>query len=506
MSSPKTPADASVDETNVPVSLLDTDLYKLTMQNAVLKLFPDSQSEYKFTNRAPDMLFSRKCHEWIEKRVGALSTLRLTPAERQYLEKNCPYFDAEYLDFLEKLQLDPANQVQVTFVPQPSITKHMAEAKGKKGSKRQKVDQSEQNAVEENSDSAGPDEKGLIEMKIQGPWKECILYEVPLMSILSEGYFKFDDTDWKDDLEAVETLAKEKTFRLMIQSQGSILFSEFGTRRRRSYKVHEAVIKGLIAGDREWASSEDGKRALSLKKTPAAGGLAGTSNVHFAMKFGLRPVGTIAHEWIMALGAKEDYNLPNIKAMDAWEKVYPPSATSPLHTMLTDTYTTRTFFQEFQADPKRALRWNGLRHDSGSPMMFARKVREAWQSIAKVTGKKVEEVVKGKKVIFSDGLDIDFALEIWRTCEALGIDASFGIGTNLTNDFHRASDSSAKSKPLNIVIKLKRIDGLECVKLTDDRTKHAGEEAEVSRVKKKLDDAERAEYEQQMEGGDQVRV
>jgi nicotinate phosphoribosyltransferase len=74
-------------------------------------------------------------------------------------------------------------------------------------------------------------------------------------------------------------LAKEKTFRLMTRSQGSLLFSEFGTRRRRSHKVHEAVIKGLIAGDREWASSEDGKKVLSLKKTPAAGGLAGTSNV-----------------------------------------------------------------------------------------------------------------------------------------------------------------------------------------------------------------------------------
>lgn len=77
-------------------------------------------------------------------------------------------------------------------------------------------------------------------------------------------------------------LAKEKTFRLMIQSQGNILFSEFGTRRRRSYKVHEAVLKGLVAGDREWAGSEDGKKALGLKNTPPAGGLAGTSNVSHA--------------------------------------------------------------------------------------------------------------------------------------------------------------------------------------------------------------------------------
>lgn len=169
------------------------------MQNAVLKLFADSQSEYKFTNRAPDMLFSRSCHSWVQRQVNgkssaisticlavililptakpALSTLRLRPAEREYLENNCPYFDAEYLDFLEKLQLDPANQVQVTFVPQSSIENLAPVAK------RQKLDRSEQSGPDEKNEADDPDEKGLIEMKIQGPWRECILYEVPLMSI-----------------------------------------------------------------------------------------------------------------------------------------------------------------------------------------------------------------------------------------------------------------------------------------------------------------------------------
>jgi nicotinate phosphoribosyltransferase len=170
------------------------------MQNAVLKLFPDSQSEYKFTNRAPDMLFSRSCHSWVQRQVNgkssaistiylaviililhiakpALSTLRLTPAEREYLENNCLYFDTEYLDFLEKLQLDPANQVQVTFVPQ-SNSENLAPV-----AKRQKLDRSEQSGPDETNEADDPDEKGLIEMKIQGPWRECILYEVPLMSI-----------------------------------------------------------------------------------------------------------------------------------------------------------------------------------------------------------------------------------------------------------------------------------------------------------------------------------
>ncbi|KAJ9108564.1 hypothetical protein QFC19_002280 [Naganishia cerealis] len=487
MSAVNTSMDASVSgESHVPVSLLDTDLYKLTMQNAVFKLFHDAHSEYKFTNRAPEMLFSRRCYEWVQTQVAALSKLRLTPPERQYLDKHCPYFHSEYLDFVENLQLDPKNQVQVIFVPQlnETIAKDGDDdpapgigLEGERDAKRRKFSEGENKSL---------DERGLIEMKIQGPWRDCILYEVPLMSILSEGYFKFDDKDWNEDYEEVESLAKKKTFRLLTESSGNLLFSEFGTRRRRSYRVHEAVIKGLILGDKEWANTDDGKRVVAENGGRKQGGLAGTSNVYFAMKFGLRPVGTIAHEWIMAIGAKEDYALPNTKAMDAWEKVYPPSTTSPLHTMLTDTYTIKIFFDEFTADPERALRWNGLRHDSGDPIKFAQAVKDAWAEIARATGKPVEEVEKGRKVIFSDGLDVDEALRIWRACEDIGIDASFGIGTNFTNDFHRSSDPSASSKPLNIVIKLKRIDGLECVKLTDDKGKYTGERDEVTRVLKKL--------------------
>jgi nicotinate phosphoribosyltransferase len=111
--------------------------------------------------------------------VPALSNLRLTPEERQYLEKHCPYFHADYLDFVEKLQLDPANQVQVTFKPQresvPSeIAAEGAEEGEERDAKRRKTD---------GEAAASPEEKGLIEMDIQGLWRDCILYEVPLMSI-----------------------------------------------------------------------------------------------------------------------------------------------------------------------------------------------------------------------------------------------------------------------------------------------------------------------------------
>jgi nicotinate phosphoribosyltransferase len=183
--------------------------------------------------------------------------------------------------------------------------------------------------------------------------------------------------------------------------------------------------------------------------------------------------------------------------------VYPANGSSPLHTMLTDTYTIKTFFDEFTSDPERALRWNGLRHDSGDPIVFGQAVKDAWTNVATKVGREVDGVIKGKKVIFSDGLDVPESLRIWNECERIGIDgtltrfpfygradvicaASFGIGTNLTNDFKRASDPSMTSKPLNIVIKLRRIDGLECVKLTDDKGKYTGAPDEVRRVLKKL--------------------
>lgn len=102
--------------------------------------------------------------------------------------------------------------------------------------------------------------------------------------------------------------------------------------------------------------------------------------------------------------------------------VYPANGSSPLHTMLTDTYTIKTFFDEFTSDPERALRWNGLRHDSGDPIVFGQAVKDAWTDVATKVGRQVDEVIKGKKVIFSDGLDVPESLRIWNECEKIGID------------------------------------------------------------------------------------
>ncbi|WVQ73917.1 nicotinate phosphoribosyltransferase [Cryptococcus sp. DSM 104548] len=441
----------SSENEGVPFSILDTDLYKLTMQNAVLHHFYDAMVTIKFTNRSPQMLFSKQCFDWVQRRVNHLADLRLTEHERSYLSKSCSYFPSSYLDYLQSVRLDPINQVKLSFVPK-----------------------------ETNEEG---EEMGEILCEIVGPWRDTILYEVPIMAILSEGYFKFVDTDW--NLDGQLGLAKAKALQLLNPPAPTtpLIFSEFGTRRRRSFFAQDIVIKGLLSGLEEYKAQGG-----------TGGAVSGTSNVYLALKYGIQPVGTIAHEWVMAVAAIHGYKGANGRAMDMWEDVYPPDTplAAPL-TMLTDTYTADVFFSEFISSPDRALRWSVLRQDSGDAFEFLRGAKKAWKTVEDAAGVKREKdqdgqeiVGKGKRVIFSDGLDVEKAVKLQQGCDEIGIAASFGIGTFLTNDFHKASDPSQKSKALNIVIKLNKINGKGCVKLSDDKGKHTGDIEDVRRAQKEL--------------------
>lgn len=253
-----------------------------------------------------------------------------------------------------------------------------------------------------------------------------------------------------------------------------IIFSEFGTRRRRSFAVHDTIMRGLAEGWKEWKAAGG-----------TGGALTGTSNVYLALKYGLQPSGTIAHEFIMAIGATYGYTGANSRAMDMWEQVYPASPQGPPLIMLTDTYTAEVFFADFIADPARALRWNALRQDSGDPFEFVRHAKAAWEEVAKRVGS-TGNALEGKRVVFSDSLDVKRAIELQRGCDEIGLGAAFGIGTHFTNDFRKKSDPSQPSKALNMVIKLSQIDGKDCVKLSDDKGKHTGTKEEVHRAQEQL--------------------
>jgi nicotinate phosphoribosyltransferase len=153
--------------------------------------------------------------------------------------------------------------------------------------------------------------------------------------------------------------------------------------------------------------------------------------------------------------------------------------------MLTDTYTAAVFFEDFIADPARAAQWNALRQDSGDPFEFVRHAKAAWEEVHRRTGAP-GGALDGKRVVFSDSLDVQRAIDLQRGCDEIGLAAAFGIGTHFTNDFRKVSDPSKPSKALNMVIKLSVIDGRDCVKLSDDKGKHTGVPAEVERAQREL--------------------
>jgi nicotinate phosphoribosyltransferase len=208
-------------------------------------------------------------------------------------------------------------------------------------------------------------------------------------------------------------------------------FAEFGTRRRRSYAIQDKVIQAF----------------------QTYGGFNGTSNVHFAMKYNLKPIGTMAHEWIMGVSALEGLRHANFHALQNWVRVY----NADLGIALTDTFGTPAFFKNFNM--RLAKLYDGVRHDSGDPFEFADKVIEHYKSLG------IDPM--SKVIVFSDGLNVEKCLEIAKYCNGK-IRFSFGIGTHFTNDFEG-------SPALNMVIKIWMCDGVHVVKLGDGTGKTMGD-------------------------------
>ncbi|TEB25116.1 nicotinate phosphoribosyltransferase [Coprinellus micaceus] len=382
----------------VPPSILDTDLYKLSMQQAVWKTFPSVNAVYRFTNRG-STLFSRQCVERFRTAVSHFSFLSLTQEEHEWLSKTCPFLTPDYLDYLSSYRFKP-EQVEITFNP-----------------------------------SDGDANRGLIEMRIEGPWVDTILWEVPLMAALSETYFQTVDRDW--DYEGQEDLAYSKGTTLL---NARCAFSEFGTRRRRSFKTQDLVVAALVRAAKDYG---EGK-----------GKLTGTSNVHLARLYGLTPIGTIAHEWFMGVAALSGYEDANGRALDIWEEVYQKG--TPL-IALTDTFTSQVFFRVTRSS-------------------FAPRVKAFYEGIG------IDP--KEKLIVFSDSLSTEKSVKLRGTCTELGLEkVSFGIGTHFTNDFKKVSSGKQeKSKALNMVIKLADVDGKPCIKLSDDLTKHTGDKVTLDYV------------------------
>ncbi|RRJ90663.1 nicotinate phosphoribosyltransferase [Paenimyroides tangerinum] len=276
-----------------------------------------------------------------------------------------------------------------------------------------------------------------LKVSIEGFWYRTILWEVPIMALICElFYLETNQTRQSDELVIKTVEDKITKYRNL-----NIVFAEFGTRRRHSFNIHDLVVRTL--------------------KEKGEGTFIGTSNVHLAMKYKTKPIGTHAHEWFMFHAAKYGYKMANSVGLEHWTDVY----RGDLGIALTDTYTTEVFFQQF--DKKFAKLFDGVRHDSGDALEFGDKTIAHYQKLG------INPLTK--TIIFSDGLNYDKVERITEHCRGR-IGMSFGIGTDLTND--------VGLKPMNIVLKLteakpENADWTGVVKLSDEPKKHTGTENDI---------------------------
>lgn len=272
-----------------------------------------------------------------------------------------------------------------------------------------------------------------LTVSIEGYWYRTILWEVPIMSLICELYYQMTGQQRQPDEQVLETVRK----KIKRYSELGITIAEFGTRRRHSYAVHRLVVQGLTQH--------------------SEGSFIGTSNVHMAMVYQTKPIGTHAHEWFMFHAAKYGFKMANLLGLEHWSDVY----RGDLGIALSDTYTTDVFFAQF--DKKLTKLFDGVRHDSGDPLQFADKTIRHYQT------KGIDP--RSKTIIFSDGLNYDKVARIVEHCQGhIGI--SFGIGTNFTNDVGLT--------PMNIVIKMteaypEEAEWTPVIKLSDEPGKHTGD-------------------------------
>ncbi|MCL2900013.1 nicotinate phosphoribosyltransferase [Brenneria tiliae] len=383
-------------------SVLDTDAYKLHMQQAVYHHYYHVDVAAEFRCRDDELLGIYA--EEIAEQVNFMQHLVLSDEEFSYLS-SLPFFKADYLDWLRKFRFNPR---------QVSIKNH----------------------------------HGRLDIRIAGPWREVILWEVPLLAVISEVVHR-NRSPRIVPLQAVDQLHKTLDHFRKISADvdtGGFRLMDFGTRRRFSREVQRMIVATLQS------------------EFPY---LIGTSNYDLARRLNLTPVGTQAHEWFQA-HQQISPELANSQraALQMWLREYPDQ----LGIALTDCITMDAFLRDF--DRPFAAAYQGLRHDSGDPIDWGEKAIAHYQ--------RLDIDPLSKTLVFSDNLNLDKALHLYRHFQRR-INLVFGIGTRLTCDIPGV-------KPLNIVIKLVECNGKPVAKLSDSPGKTiCQDQAFVSELRKAFD-------------------
>jgi nicotinate phosphoribosyltransferase len=374
--------------TMIITSLLDTDLYKFTMMQVVLHQFPGAQVEYKFKCRNNGVNLAQHAQE-IRSEIAALCQLRFSPDELAYL-RSMRFIKSDFVDFLALFHL---NEKYITVTPLAS---------------------------------------GELDIQIKGPWLHTILFEIPVLSIVNEVYFRHLRRD--ADLAPARERLQAKMKLMQTEDLRDLKIADYGTRRRFSKAWHGEVLKSL-------------QSTLGVQ-------FAGTSNVRYAMELGLTPLGTMAHEYLQACQALG----PRLRdsqtyAFECWAREY----RGDLGIALSDVYGMSAFLRDF--DMYFCKLFDGARHDSGDPFSWGERMIEHY---------KLNRVDPRTKIlIFSDGLTVPKTIELYQRFRGR-CQLAFGIGTNLTNDL---ADAPAH-EPLQIVIKMVRCNGQPVAKLSDTPSKN----------------------------------
>ena len=366
-------------------SLLETDMYKFSMGQAIYHQFSEYKTTWSFKCRNTDVHFTDEMVDEIIRQIKLYCKLNFTEEELEYLD-GIKWIKGCYVDFL-RLWKPRFEDFEIT-----------------------------------------KDAECGLAIETKGTWLNTSMYEIPTLAIVNEVYFRMN-YNYDRLKKSFEDRLNEKIRRVTTGELNLGAFSEFGLRRRLSAEAQEMAVK--VLAEHSYPASK----------------FVGTSNVYLAKKFGLTPVGTMAHEWIMCVGQGNHKHNPaysNWYSLDAWVKEY-----GVLNgTALTDAITTDCFLKDFQLT--YATLFSGVRHDSGDPYEWGNKMIAHYE--------KLGIDARTKTLLFSDNLDFEKASAIHDYFVGK-IKVAFGIGTYISND--------TDEPPLNIVMKTTACNGMDVAKISD---------------------------------------
>ena len=398
-------------------SILDTDVYKLLMLQTILQEWRDIPVTFSLINRSKTVKLAQEIDETeLREQLEYARTVRLTKKESIWLAGNTFYgkerlFTAEFLQWLKEYQL-----------PEFELSK----------------------------------QDGQYRIDIHGTWAQVSLWEIPLLTIISELRSRAATRGMGPfELDVTYARAKAKMWEkvLRLKKLPDLKIADFGTRRRHSFLWQRWCVDAL-------------KEGLGTN-------FIGTSNVLLAMDHDLEAIGTNAHElpMVVATLSKDDTSLASspYQILERWQKTYD----SNLLIVLPDTYGTTRFLQDA---PDWVADWKGFRIDSKEPIAGGEEIIAWW--------KKKGIDPKEKLIIFSDGLDIETIESTYHHFQGK-VRTSFGWGTNLTNDFRQCAPYPNESlRAFSVVVKVTSANGKPTVKLSDNLAKATGPKKEVERYLK----------------------